>query len=61
MRPYTVNLEEQEIGSLRRLAAQNDLPPGIYARVLLLRALRHEMEKAEGTRGGSNHLVTERD
>lgn len=50
MRPYTIYLEERDVQSLAMLAMENDLRPGVLARVLLRRALRGEL----GTGGEHN-------
>ncbi len=47
MKGLTVMLEEQDLKELKDTAKRMALPPSVYARSLLLRALREESAKLQ--------------
>lgn len=47
MKGLTIMLDEHDLQELKDTAKRMALPPSVYARSLLLRALRMENEKAE--------------
>lgn len=47
MKGLTIMMEEQDLADLRGTAKRMALPPSVYARSLLLRALREEKMKMD--------------